>query len=303
MEVQLQREVPPQSPQQDKPATEAHGDLLESARLPHPKLVKLAPGGDYEEKAVLRLSPAVLSVGNNDELSWGHYRLSLLYAAKYSNAQDINRILGVTIWQGEVRSNTIDLQLAAPPASFQASASGSVIGTEGHAIPGVLVTLSDEQGRSVDQGLSDEQGKFSFPHLPFGLYWITARRPNSSVDTAVFRHVELTATQKAASVDLVLLPPEVYEAKQMLHKPVLFRITNNSGDPAPNVSLEVTWSSGTVLDNVRGETAEDGTVTLELIPGRNFVGLKRKGCPKQEQRADVAEGDGIDGFKFTLECK
>jgi hypothetical protein len=68
------------------------------------------------------------------------------------------------------------------------------------------------------------------------------------------------------------------------------------------VGLEITWSNGPVLENVKGETGSDGAVALELIPGRNFVTLKRRRCPKQEERADVAAGEGIDGFEFTLEC-
>jgi hypothetical protein len=151
--------------------------------------------------------------------------------------------------------------------------------------------------------LTDPQGRFAFARLPLGIYWTTARRESSPVDTAVFQHVELTAAEPAASVQLVLLPPEIYEPKQMLHKPVLFRITDSAGAPSSGTALEVTWSSGTVLDNVKGETSGDGTVILDLIPGRNFVTLKRRGCKKEEQRADVAGGEGIDGFKFALECK
>jgi hypothetical protein len=83
---------------------------------------------------------------------------------------------------------------------------------------------------------------------------------------------------------------------------VLFRVTDPAGRPLGKVSLEVIWSSGTVLDNVKGETLEDGTVALELIPGRNFATLRRRGCPKQDQRVDVTPGGGIDGFKLILEC-
>jgi len=32
------------------------------------------------------------------------------------------------------------------------------------------------------------------------------------------------------------------------------------------------------------------------------VTLKRRGCPKQDERADVAAGGGIEGLEFTLEC-
>jgi hypothetical protein len=56
------------------------------------------------------------------------------------------------------------------------------------------------------------------------------------------------------------------------------------------------------VDSVKGETGRDGAVALELIPGRSFVTLKRHGCPKQEERADVAAGPGIDAFQYTLEC-
>ena len=297
LEVQLEPEA---SPQMSAPA---QGGILESAGIPHPRLVRLGPGDDYEEKEVVRLSPALAGSGQDAKPVWGRYRFSTIYGAKYSNADDINRILGLTVWQGEVSSNTLELELLPPPASARGSVAGSVVGTEGRGVPGVLVTLSDEQGHALNQVLSEAQGRFSFTHLPLGLYWTTSRRASSSVDTAIVRHVELTAAEPAAALQVVMLPPETYEPKQMLHKPVLFRITNSAGAPSPGVGVEVTWSSGTVLDNVRSTTSEDGTAALELIPGRNFMTLKPRGCKKEEQRADVADGDGIDGFKFSLECK
>jgi hypothetical protein len=88
----------------------------------------------------------------------------------------------------------------------------------------------------------------------------------------------------------------------MLHKPVLFRVSDSAGQPLDRVGLEATWSNGSVVDSVKGETGSDGAVALELIPGRNFVTLKRRGCPKQDERADVAAGAGIDGFEYTLDC-
>jgi hypothetical protein len=101
---------------------------------------------------------------------------------------------------------------------------------------------------------------------------------------------------------MVLIPQEIYEPQKMLHKPVLFRITDSTGRPLDRVGLEATWSNGSVIENVKGETGRDGAVALELIAGRNFVTLKRRGCPKQEERADVAAGAGIDGFGYTFEC-
>jgi hypothetical protein len=83
---------------------------------------------------------------------------------------------------------------------------------------------------------------------------------------------------------------------------VLFRVTDSAGQPLDKVLLEVIWSSGTVLDRVKGNTLEDGTVALELIPGRNFATLRRRGCPKEDQRVDVASGGGIDAFKLVFAC-
>src|SRR5256884_5408009 len=39
-------------------ATPAQGTVLDSVGMPHPKLIPLGPGEDYEEKAVVRRSPA-----------------------------------------------------------------------------------------------------------------------------------------------------------------------------------------------------------------------------------------------------
>jgi hypothetical protein len=118
----------------------------------------------------------------------------------------------------------------------------------------------------------------------------------------VFRHLVLSSAEPTGTIDFLLSTPETYLPKQMLHKPVLFRVTDGSGAPLGNVSLEITWSSGTVLDSVKGRTSDDGTAAQELIPGRNYVTLKRSGCPKDEERMDVAPGPGIDGSKIVLEC-
>jgi hypothetical protein len=296
----LDFELVPESQQQVQ--TAARAEVLQSTGMPHPTLVKVAPGGDYEEKAIVHLSPAFLGTGEAQP-DWGRYRFSATYGAAYSNADEINRVLGVSVWQGEITSNTVELQLLPPPASARGTVEGSVVAADGHLMTGMLVTLSDEQQHAIDQFLSDPRGQFSFEHLPAGVYWTTARYDTASVDTNAFLHVEVGGGQSTAEARLVILPTEIYEPKHMLHKPVLFRVMNSSGEPASGVGLEVTWSSGTVLDNVRGQTSEDGTVAVALIPGRNFVTLKRHHCPKQDERVDVAQGNGIDGFKLSLECR
>jgi hypothetical protein len=286
-----------------QPATPAVSRILASVGMPHPRLVKVGPEEDYEEKAIASVSPAQMKVNGKEEPVWGAYRLKATYVAKYSNGDEVLPDLGVSIWQGEVASNTVELDLKPPLAPSQGSVAGTVKGSQNQPAGGVLVSLSDHQERLVDQTLTDLEGRFTFGYLPLGLYWVTARRPDVTVDTATFRHAELTSAAPAGTMEILLLPPETYEPKQVLHKPVLLRVVNNAGGAIGGVTLESTWSSGTVLDNVKGETSDDGTATLNLIPGRNYLTLRQRGCPKQEQRVEVRPGNGMDDFKLILECR
>jgi len=277
----------------------AQGAVFESVGFPKPSLVRLPPGEDYEERATIRLTPALSEV---QKPIWGTYRLSITYKAQYSNAEEIQRSLKVTVWQGEVSSNTIEVQLQPPSPESRGQVSGTVNTPDSVLIRDAIVSLTDHAERLMDQTASDPEGRYSFSSLPPGLYWITARRDGAAEDTVVFRHVQLTPSEASATQEMVMIPPEIYQAQKMLHKPVLFHITDSAGRPLDRVGVEATWSNGTVLENVKGETGSDGAVALELIPGRSFVTLKRRGCPKQEERADVAASEGIDGFEFTLEC-
>ncbi len=293
--------VESQSPSQ---TTEpAEGKVLESVGLPHPRLFRLGPDEDAEERAVIQISPATAASGDGKKRPlWGRYRLSVTYGAEYSNAEEIARNLRVKVWRGEVTSNAVEMELRPTPADAPGSVAGTVVGSDGRARRDVIVSLSDQQERLVAQVLTDPEGRFSFTGLSFGLYWVTARLESSTTDTTVFRHAELTPDQPAGTIELVMLPKEIYEPKAILHKPVLFRLTDSADRPLDKVNLQVTWSNGSVLDNVTGQTIEDGTVTLDLIPGRNFATLKRRGCPKDEKRVDVTQGDGIDDFKLALDC-
>ena len=277
----------------------AQATVFESVGLPKPKLVRLAPGEDYEEKASIRLTPALSEV---QKPIWGTYRVSLLYAAQYSNAEEIQRNLKVTVWQDEVSSNTIEVQLQPPSPESRGQVSGTVDTPDSAPIRDAIISLSNQAEQLVDQTTSDPEGRYWFSNLPPGLYWVTARRNGASEDTAVFRHVQLTPSELSATQELVVIPQEIYEPRKMFHKPVLFHVTDSAGQPLDRVGLEVTWSNGPVVENIKGETGSDGAVALELIPGRNFVTLKHHGCPRQEERADVAAGWGIDGFGYRLPC-
>jgi hypothetical protein len=80
------------------------------------------------------------------------------------------------------------------------------------------------------------------------------------------------------------------------------KVTSGAGQPLEGVAVEALWSSGTVAETVKGETLADGTASLEVIPGRNYVTLKRRGCQNEERRLDVAAGDGIDGLSLQFDC-
>jgi hypothetical protein len=289
----------PARPGQAAISNPAQAAVFESVGLPKPKLVGLVPGEDYEEKASIRLAPALSEV---QKPIWGAYRLTLTYKAEYSNAEEIQRNLKATVWQGEVSSNTIEVQLQPPSPESHGQVSGTVNTPDSVPIRDAIVSLTDKAEHLVDQTASDPEGRYSFSTLPPGLYWVTARRDSATEDTAVFRHVELKPSEPSATQELVIIPQEIYEPRKMFHKPVLFRVSDSAGQPLDRVGLEATWSNGSVVDSVKGETGSDGAVALELIPGRNFVTLKRRGCPKQDERADVAAGPGIDGFQYTFEC-
>jgi hypothetical protein len=280
-------------------STPAQAEVFDSINLPKPALVGLAPGEDYEEKAAIRLTPALSEI---QKPFWGAYRLTLTYKAEYSNAEEIQRDFKASLWQGEVSSNTIEIQLQPPTPDSHCDVSGTVDTPDNVPIGDALVSLSDKAERLVDQTESDPDGKYSFASLPPGFYWVTARRHRASEETVVFRHVELTSSTPSMTQHLVLIEEEVYEPKKMLHKPALFRITDNAGAPLEGIEIDATFANGDLVDNVKGQTGKDGMVALAVIPGRNFVTLKRHGCPKQDERADVTPGGGVAAFQFAFAC-
>jgi|GEM_PF-442303 len=277
----------------------AEGTALEYVGLPKPKLVKLAAGDDYEEKAIVPLRPAL---ADGRKPIWGAYRLAMIYGASFSNADEFQRNLGATLWQGEVTSNVLAIELRPAPGGAVGAVAGSAVGADLQPRTAIRISLSDEQERLIGQQITRPDGRFSFDHLPLGLYWVTARHEGATEDTAVFQHVELTSATPRAGTQLVLYPPEIYEPQKLLHKPVLFKIVDTSGQPADKVTLDATWSNGSVLDDVKAATDDDGTAAMELLPGRNFVTLKRRGCRDQQERADIAAGEGVDSFKLVLDC-
>jgi hypothetical protein len=298
LEVRLEPLNVPASVGIDAPG---RGSAFESVGLPRPRLVRLGPGKDTTEKTTIGLLPAQTGPREEGTPLWGRYRLSVVSRAQYSNAAEMERILGIKLWQGEVASNSVEIELQ--PPTGEGSITGTAARADGRGILDALVSLSDGQERLVSQTVTDAEGRYTFGHLPLGVYWVTVRRPDIPEDTAVFRHIELTPSSPAGSIEFILYPPEIYEPEKILHKPVILRVTDPKGVPLGKVRCEIVWTNGVVIENVKGETTDDGLINLELIPGPNFLTLRQRGCPTQDQRLVVPQEGRIDGFSLQLECE
>jgi Carboxypeptidase regulatory-like domain len=288
-----------QAPEWSEPP---HGTVLASVDMPHPHMAPLAPGAEATEGAVIALEPGYVASGGNPEPVWGKYQLSVNYQASYSNGDALSRDLGIVIWQGDVTSNTVDIDLEPAAPSASGNVSGKVTTRDGHPVVNALVSLSDHESHVLSQMITDLDGEFSFPHLPPGDYWVTARRVAAGYESAIFEHADVQ-TGSNPRIQLVMLEPELYQGKQFWHKPVLLRVTNNAGEPLESVEVDALKTSGDVAETVKGETDASGTAALELMPGRIYVTLKRRKCQSTDARVDVAEGDGIDGQSLQMDCK
>lgn len=289
-----------QAPEWSEPP---RGIVMASVDMPHPHMVSLASGADLTEGAVIALEPGLVArQGGAAEPVWGRYELSVSYQASYSNGDALSRDLGIDIWQGEARSNTVDVDLEPAPASALGTVTGKVTNREGQSLVNMLVSLSDHESHVIGQMVTDVDGAFTFPHLPTGTYWVTARRVDATSETAVFEHTDV-GTGATSDVHLVMLEPELYQAKQFWHKPVLFRVTDNAGQALEGVEIDALKTSGDVAETVKGETDATGAATLDLIPGRSYVTLKHRKCQTTDNRVDVGEGDGIDAAILQMDCK
>ncbi|MGH9356686.1 MAG: carboxypeptidase regulatory-like domain-containing protein, partial [Terriglobia bacterium] len=227
------------------------GTVLRSAEFPHPRLVSIPAGGDYAEPAAIQLKPARVRTSGGERPAWGGYELSVAYTATFAEAQALRSNAGVDLWTGSISSNAIPLNVGPAPDSARGVISGSVADKETRPDAGILVSISDWSERLITQQVTAADGEFYIDGLPFGRYWVTVRPAGADVNTGFFEHAEVTAAQPEARLHLVMLREDVYQAKQMLHKPVFFRIRDAAGDPQPGAELEILWDDGTVLSNVK----------------------------------------------------
>lgn len=279
-------------------AAAAHGKVILTPGFPHPKLVALPPGGNFEETVSLQLEPVRTKDGNHP--AWGRYKLSVTYSAHYSNQDDLARNLNFNLWHDSLRSNPVTVNLRPPTA--QGSIEGVVLDSYQRPFAGILATLSNDEDQPLEQLYTDGQGRFAFVHLAPGRYWITARQLGSAEDTTIYRHVDLGAASPQAIPSLMMIPRDHNKPEQLLHKPVIFRVTDDAGHPLPEVKLKIVWSAGTVMQDFKTVTNQQGYAVVELLPGQNFVTLRQHGCRSEDRRADVAPGGGVDAFAFNYNC-
>lgn len=282
-------------------ASPAIGTVLHVPNFPHPKLFEVAPGGDQEETVAVRVLPG--KVGANQAPYWGAYKLSVAYSASYPNGDSIRRNLGVGLWSGSVMSNIVEITLAAPPASAVGQISGTTLNHNGSMADGIVVSLSDDQGHVLRQTVTGFDARFHFGHLPFGRYWVAVRREGWTTDTSFFEHADLSASNPDARLKLDMLDERAYQGKQMLHKPVLIRVRDGSGDPIADATLAILWTDGSVTESEKIETGESGMAETELIPGTNYVTLSKRHCSKEDQNTEIAPGGGVDSMDVTYDCR
>ena len=290
----------PADPQSAKSAASpAEATVLEYVLMPKPRLVKLEAGADYKEVSILHLAPAT---AEGQKPIWGAYQLTVTYGASFSNGDQFQRNLGVTLWQGEVTSNTLNLELRPPPPDATGGVSGTTVNKALQALAGVRVSLQDEQGQLIDQQVTAGDGRFSFAQLPITLYWVTGRQEDATQDTVTFRHEELSSAAPSANDQLVFYPQEVYEAKKLVHKPVLLRVFDAGHTPQGGIGIDAIYSNGEVIDDVKAASDGEGTAVMELLPGRNTVTLSKHNCQDQTERIDLAPGTGVDSSRFVFTC-
>jgi hypothetical protein len=276
------------------------GFALAPDALPSPRLVRLAPGGDYEEKVSIHVEPAEAKAGAANQRVWGSYQFSVIYSADYSNAESLARNIGANLWHGHAISNTVTVELRPPPG--QGEIDGAAVDSFQRPYGDALVTLSDDNENPLDQVFTDGEGQFSFHHLLPGRYWLAVRAPGSDHDTSVFRQIEVGEGNTPATADIMMLPLEPNQPDRLLHKPVLYHIVDSQGHPLAKGRIEILYSAGNVVENQKAQTADDGFAALSSIPGSIYVTLQTPACKKEDRRADVAPGPGVDGFKYTYDC-
>jgi|SRR5579875_671197 len=279
------------------------GTVLRSPDFPHPNLVSISAGQDYVVTTTIHLAPASVHTPGGNRPLWGSYEMSVAYNATFSDAQALRQNADVNLWEGAISSNSVPLRLEPAPDSARGVISGVVVDRETRPAAGILVSISDWHEHLITQQVTAADGEFYIDGLPAGRYWVTVRRAEGNRNTGFFEHAEITDAHPEARLHLVMLHEHVYQGRRILHKPVFFRITDIAGNPEPNAQLEILWDDGTVLSNVKVKANNEGLAEVDLIPGTNYVTIRKHGCQKKDGVAKVSRGGGIDVFAMRIRCK
>ncbi len=282
-------------------ATPGRSCLLNSVGYPHPELMPVPPGGEVTQVVLLHLSPVGMESLGRRKRFWGMYRLSVDYRANFPDQAQFVRATGAELWEGEIHSNTVTVGLA--PSQGKGTIEGSVLSSVVQPLPYHRVTLSTAHEEPLEEILTDAGGQFAFHHLPWGLYWTFASGQDGRTENRVYRHAVLKPSTPRARLHLMLIPKHAYNTKRLLHKPVLLRVVNASGQPLDGIHIEDLFANGRVVEKLQSQTASDGTAVLSLIPGRNFITLRRRGCHSEERLADVAYHGRVSGYQYKFRCR
>ena len=279
----------------------ASGKTLAATDMPQPDLISLAPGQDAEEDTIIEFTPAEENKDGKDEPFWGGYSMTVTYGASFPNAGDLASSVGVQLWQGSLKSNSAPLRLNPPSGSGKVE--GNIFDRQKQPVYGAVVSLEDGHLNLLDQKRTGASGSFRFTGLPAGEYCVVARHGGATVETGVVRHFEINPSAGNDSMQLMMLPKEIYQGKQMVHEPVLLRVTNAAGTPLPDVTLRMLSAPMPVVENDRARTDSGGLAYASLIPGSVYITLERRGCRKQDTRIDVSTRHAVDGYALSMNCR
>ncbi|WP_270182938.1 carboxypeptidase regulatory-like domain-containing protein [Alkalihalobacillus sp. CinArs1] len=132
---------------------------------------------------------------------------------------------------------------------------GSISGTVSPVVEGTTVTLRTSDDLFVATTLLNEAGEFTFSNLVPGEYIVSATAPNYRVSTAGATVV----ADQITSVDLTMQP----NPSEMSGT-----ITDPSGNPIPNATIQIIDTNGSILGS--GATDQSGQYVIGNLPPGSF---------------------------------
>ncbi|MCF6137925.1 carboxypeptidase regulatory-like domain-containing protein [Pseudalkalibacillus berkeleyi] len=133
---------------------------------------------------------------------------------------------------------------------------GSISGTVSPVVEDTLITLSTSDGIPIASTLTNTNGNFQFNNLQPGQFILTASAPNYQTSTVGTTVVSDQTT--SATLTMIPNPAEVSGF-----------ITDNSGSPITNATIQVLDENGTVLQT--GGSDQSGQYVISNLPPGSFT--------------------------------